>query len=264
MWVIDQPGKDGRLYLGGTLHLLRQEDHPLPVIYQQAYEQTQFLIQELPPGSGPEAGRKIIEAGRLSDGLTLERQLSPALATKLEKAAARTGLKLSHYRPWCAALLLAANEYAQMGAKAEYGVETAFEKRALAEQRPVRGLESVDFQVGLFSQLTEAQQITALEQTLVELEKAAENFEALIRAWRQADGMKLEQLLIIEAQLHPELKERFLTERNQRWLPQLEASLVRGHRTLALVGAGHLVGEAGLLKLFQNKGYRVRHHTEVE
>jgi uncharacterized protein YbaP (TraB family) len=48
-----------------------------------------------------------------------------------------------------------------------------------------------------------------------------------------------------------------LLERNQAWLPPLQRYLDEGN-AVVVVGAAHLPGEAGLLNLLQESGYRVK------
>ncbi len=47
-------------------------------------------------------------------------------------------------------------------------------------------------------------------------------------------------------------------ERNQAWLPQIEALFARRTSSMVVVGAAHLVGPDGLLKALASKGYRLQ------
>ena len=49
-----------------------------------------------------------------------------------------------------------------------------------------------------------------------------------------------------------------MTDRNRRWLPQLEELLRANDNSLVVVGALHLVGQEGLLDLLRKKGYQIR------
>ena len=55
----------------------------------------------------------------------------------------------------------------------------------------------------------------------------------------------------------PVIYERLLVERNRNWLPQIEALFARRTPALVVVGAAHLVGPDGLLKMLQGKGYAI-------
>jgi uncharacterized protein YbaP (TraB family) len=47
------------------------------------------------------------------------------------------------------------------------------------------------------------------------------------------------------------------SKRNGKWLPQIERFVSDGANYLVIVGAGHLVGEQGLVRTLQRAGYRV-------
>ena len=47
-----------------------------------------------------------------------------------------------------------------------------------------------------------------------------------------------------------------LDNRNQNWIPQLEKSFT-SNPTFVAIGAGHLLGEMGLLSLLRRQGYNV-------
>ena len=49
----------------------------------------------------------------------------------------------------------------------------------------------------------------------------------------------------------------FLNERNLKWIPVIE-SLIKAKPTFVAVGAAHLGGEMGVLKLLKNQGYTLK------
>jgi uncharacterized protein YbaP (TraB family) len=63
-----------------------------------------------------------------------------------------------------------------------------------------------------------------------------------------------------EAELSPEFNANFLVKRNQNWIPQI-SKMVQEKPIFIAVGAGHLPGEQGVLKLLQEAGYTI---TAVE
>ena len=261
VWKVSAPSGN-HLYLCGTIHLLRQEDYPLPEAYEVAYADSQRLIFELPPGSGEGGGMvtKMQKLGLLPEGQTLESLVGPELAQSVfdwGKEHDQPPETLAHYHPWFVALIIAAVEYGALGAQPEKGVDQFFESKAKQDQKPGRGLESVDFQLGLFAGLNADQQKDLLKQTLTEVETISEEFTRMIEAWRAGDLEALSELLFREADDYPELMEVFLHQRNRNWVPELEAVLASGAPAMVLVGAGHLAGDQGLIALMKERGYQV-------
>lgn len=261
VWKVTS-SKGGRIYLCGTIHLLRQEDYPLPGAYDLAYSDSERLILELPPGSG-EGGamiRKMQKLGLLPQGQTLEEKIGPELSqavTQWGKEHGQSPEVLAQYHPWFVALLIAAVEYGALGAQPDKGVDNYFESKAQRDQKPGEGLETVDFQLGLFAGLTDEQQKDLLKQTLSEVKKIHEEFTQMIEAWRSGDLDALGEMLFQEADNYPHLMEVFLHQRNRNWIPKLEAALDAGESVMVLVGAGHLAGEQGLLALLKARGHKV-------
>lgn len=266
VWVVESATT--RLYLCGTIHLLRRTDYPLPVAYDQAYSDSSRLVFELPPGTSrdPQLAERMRAEGTYPAGQALSDQVKPAAWDALGRWASDRGLNagvFNQYRPWFVALTVSATEYAALGAEPDRGVDQTFEKRAEKDGKPGEGLETLALQMGLFTSLTEAQQQELLEQTLAELKTLPDQFKKMITAWRGGDADTLHQMLFEEAEKYPELLDTFLTQRNLRWMKQLEGYLAGKEHVMVLVGTGHMGGKGGLIDLLRNKGYRVRKLTEV-
>jgi uncharacterized protein len=261
VWRVE--GKNGgRLYLCGTIHLLRDDDYPLPLAYQKAYEESSRLLLELPPGSSAGGGMvaKMQGLGALPPGSSLRSIVGEKLAIEVSEWAKRRGQSsetLMGYHPWFVALLIAAVEYEALGAQPDKGVDSFFESRAQRDQKPGEGLESVDFQLGLFTSLSTDQQKDLLQQTLDEVKTMSTEFVKMIDAWREGDLETLSQMLFREADQYPELMEVFLHRRNHTWMPKLEQILQSTDVVMVLVGTGHFTGDEGLIALLKGRGYSI-------
>lgn len=263
VWMVESPDSGGRLYLCGTIHVLRSADYPLASAYEAAYADSTKLLFELPPGSsgGSTLVTRIQELGMLPPDQKLQDIVSKSTWERVEAWAASRktpASRFSRYRPWFAAITIAAVEYAVLGAEPDRGVDSHFEERAARDGKPGEGLETVDFQLNLFANLTAAQQEDLLRQTLAEVKSLPDEFKKMIDAWKQGDLEALRRMLYHEAERYPELMDLFLHDRNKVWLAKFEQCLKRGERVMVLVGAGHLAGELGVIELFKAKGYHVR------
>lgn len=266
VWVVDGP-KGGRLYLCGTIHILREKDYPLAPAYEAAYMYSNKLVLELPPGSsGPELTNRMAQLGMYPAGGSLDANVSKETWDKVQQWAAKRGMDAStmnKFRPWFAALLITSMEYAALGAKPDKGVDSYFEARAKKDGKPMEGLETGEFQLQLFASLKEKQQTELLEQTLGEIATVAEEYEKMLAAWKQGDLETLREMLFREAEKYPDLMSLFLTARNLAWMDPLDRMLKNGEKVMVLVGTGHFTSEAGLIELLRLRGYKVRHYREV-
>jgi len=55
----------------------------------------------------------------------------------------------------------------------------------------------------------------------------------------------------------PALYETLITERNENWMSRLTEILEGEKRPMVVVGAGHVVGESGLLEMLKAQGYQL-------
>jgi uncharacterized protein YbaP (TraB family) len=265
VWVVEAPGK-GKLFICGTIHLLRKSDYPLPATYDAAYAASDELILELPPGAGgsPELGRKMRELGTLPDGSRLEEVIPEELWERVRDWAGARGLGgglMTSMRPWFAALTMVSVEYAALGANPALGVDQVFEERAKKDGKTARGLETEEFQLNLFAGLDEELQVELLAQTLDEIETTRQEFERMVASWREGRLDDLHEMLTESMESHPDLLERFLTARNLAWAKVLDERLQLGGTVMVLVGAAHLGGGEGLLELLRQRGCKVERLT---
>jgi uncharacterized protein YbaP (TraB family) len=267
VWVVDGPN-GGRLFLCGTIHILREKDYPLAPAYEAAYMYSNKLVLELPPGaaSGAELTSRMSQLGQYPAESSLEANVSKETWAAVKQWAVKHGLEaasLNRFRPWFVALIITSTEYAALGAKSDKGVDTYFEERAKKDGKPAEGLETVEFQLQLFASLSETQQRELLEQTLGEISSVKEEFEKMIKAWKYGELDELKEMLFREAEKYPDLMNLFLTARNLSWMDRLEQMLKRGEKVMVLVGTGHFISDTGLIELMRKRGYRVRHYRDV-
>ena len=94
--------------------------------------------------------------------------------------------------------------------------------------------------------------------SLDDLDKQLLMYEKLISAWRDGDNKKLDELIVSEMKLnYPEVFEQLIVLRNNNWFPKIKALFNEPGTEYILVGAGHLVGEDGILARLEKEGYKV-------
>lgn len=247
------------LYLLGSVHLLSQDAATLPPQVDSAFDRAKTVSLETSFDSIQMRAAELMMRGRFSNGATLRSTLSPSAVPKVDSLLRSYGLTLDQvngFKPWFVSMLLAQVAMQKMGFQAQYGVDMQLNARAKAAGKPVLGLESAEFQLGLFDGLSAADQ----EQMLVgdaAPQQDAKDLSAIRDAWVVGNVAALDSLLNRRLESAPSLRSALLTSRNRSWIPKLEELIKGKDDALVVVGAGHLVGKEGVLELLEAKGYTI-------
>ena len=256
LWRIERAGSTPS-YLFGTMH----SDDPgvvdLPAPVRQAFDQADAVTLEVT--LDPESLLTLSQALLMHDGRTLDALLGSALFERAVEAMAGYGIPdsmVARMKPWAVAVTL-------MTPPTQTGVvlDHVLYRKALAEGKPVDGLETVAEQVGLFDSLTLEEQIDLLEDTLEDLDNIERMLMELRQAWLQRDLARLMEINAAalrdgDPQFAAVFNQRIILDRNKRMAERLESRLHEGGRFIA-VGALHLPGKEGLLELLEQRGYRL-------
>jgi uncharacterized protein YbaP (TraB family) len=110
--------------------------------------------------------------------------------------------------------------------------------------------------------LTKSGDLEVLKEMLDELDEVHSKLASMLASYGRGDFEALSAVTLDEEEMRerPELFEKLLFERNRAWMKVLEPLLAEGGAFVA-VGAGHFVGEQGLLSLLRAAGYEI-HRVE--
>lgn len=267
LWQVD--GRHNRVYLLGSIHLLRERDHPLPGVLYEAYDDAEVLFMELDfDDVDPVADQALIrELGMLANGRRLADILGPALYAKAsrlaEEAAVPLGL-LEYAEPWFAAVNVEMMLLMRAGFSQDQGIEAHFAARAAIDQKEIFGFETTAEQLGFLDSLSIEAQKDMFIQSLVEGISIGEVMDSLVEAWHRGDTQFLEENLLADMQEMPELNQVIVVDRNIAWTNRIEDMLDDRDDYLVIVGALHLVGNSGVPALLQQRGYAVRQWVQPE
>ena len=258
VWAIRGP--HSTLYLAGSVHLLPANDSTLPPGFAHAYADSKRLVMEMDLGKiDPLAVASwMMEHGALPRGTSLRSILGEQRYTRVSSVAADLGLSseiLDTQAPWVVGLELTDLEYLHQGFDPQQGVEEQLVRRAENDGKPTAGLETLSEELGGLEALSREDQVRMLDQTMDELKDSQEEMREILAAWRSGNAAKLATLLSSEYSSFPALYRPLVTERNQRWLPQIEQLLKGDDNCMVIVGSLHLVGDGGLLDLLRKDGF---------
>ena len=140
-------------------------------------------------------------------------------------------------------------------------IDNSFQKYAQEKQKPIIGLETLDFQINTLFMGKTIDRQKELLLCMVDNPKYNEQMlDEMAKAYFSFNINKLQELMDEkennQCDSTPEEKDALLGKRNRDWLTKMPA-IMAAKSTLFHVGAGHLPGDNGVLKLLSDAGYTV-------
>ena len=157
-------------------------------------------------------------------------------------------------------LILSVTEMQKIGLDPALGLDKHFMDRAAKSGKPAKGLETGDSQIAIFDSMSPQQQEQFLLESLGDSAEIKAKMDDLHNTWRKADDKTLfDKMAMDMRKKYPELYQSINPDRNKAWLPKLEDLLKTNTSDdiLVVVGALHLVGDDGVVKMLTDKGYKI-------
>lgn len=250
------------MYLGGTIHVLRASDYPLPIEFDEAYSEADYVVFETDLSSeNTLILQKILTQKMiLPMGQTLGDKLSPQTYRELKRYLDSQGYSIAQFdrlEPWAVMLTLTQLKLSSIGID-QSGVDSHYRNRAVNDHLPQRYLESIQEQSAIITEIGQGEEDAMILQTLSDMKELSTMITWMVEDWRQGKTERLERELVDEMMVEsPKMYRRVLQERNGIWMKTLVRMMKEEQRGFVLVGAMHLLGSDGLLEQFRKQGYKV-------
>lgn len=268
LWKVSD--EDSDVYLLGSFHLLKPDDYPLSSDVNRAFADAESLVFELPPEemNSPQLGLQMMQAALRSDGTRLDSELPPDTAAKLDAwlagggagvQASGLGGRVQMFEPWFVGLMVSLTEMMKQGLDPQLGLEQHFIAAAGIAGKPMSGFETGAEQIAFLDGMGRQEQLQFLDEALTEAQEGKEQLMALHAAWREGDAETIWNEMAVDMRArYPQLYQRINVERNDAWIPKVEALLAAdGEDALVVVGALHLLGGDGIVGKLRGRGFEV-------
>lgn len=258
LWQIDKPGLTPS-YLFGTIHSEDSRVNQLPPVVQNRFEKADSvsleLLMDIP--TILKSASAMFFAGEQSLDQIIEKQLYDQVVKALSKYDMPPTV-VKRLKPWAVIATLSTPPI-----KTGEFLDLLLYKKAQQLQITTYGLEKVEEQLEVFEGLSLEDQVILLKETLKQFDEMPGIFEKLHELYLQRNLTALMAFSVKYMQEDSENKplikkfyRRIVDERNVRMAKRMEKRLQEGNAFIA-VGALHLPGTKGLLKLLEKKGYKV-------
>lgn len=252
------------IYLLGSVHFGTKDIYPLSKEILEAFEESDYLVVESDNTNSKEAEIALFlekNAKYSEDDDSLKENLSTELYIKVDEALQSFHLKVEHFnqfKPWYILFMLQTMKIQELGYDGYLGIDQYFLNN-VRDNMGVLELEDSMVYTNLFSNLTEDVQMDLLKATVENLDKAEMEMAQIMTAWKTGNWSSFITLDNDFLGDHEEFNKVLVNNRNIGMVEKIEEYLNSqdGKTYFVVVGAGHFVGEMGIIHLLQEKGYEV-------
>src|SRR5690606_6450561 len=251
LWKISGNGLAKDSYLFGTLHMACAADFRMADKVKETVDKVERIAFEVDL-SNPEnmtlmqpyiapntAFFKDFDPDkkRFIDSVLVENQLPPTIFDQVSPAVVISLLSMKSFE--CKDM----NDIKMM--------EKELQALENAKGKAIDELESITFQMELLNNLFTPEDLYTYLKASGEMVAFTKR---MVKAYFDENVSELEDMMTNTAYLSPEKQELLLSARNQSWLEKMP-DMMQTQSYLFAVGAGHLVGEKGVVQLLKDKGY---------
>jgi len=262
LWKIEGNQLTKPSYLYGTIHIIDAEDYFLPTGTLAAIDATDKMMFEIDMNEMSDMSKMmgIMTQAFMKDNLTLSDLLTDEEYKVVNDHFSSLGLPLmmlERIKP----MFLSALAYGDMdpqsiqsGSMKSYEME--FFEIAKSAGKPVGGLETIEFQMGIFDSIPYQDQAKMLVETIKSADTDSDEFDKMTSMYKQQQITAMIEMISDEDEQLSEHEDVLVGMRNRNWIPVM-AELMVVQPTFFAVGAGHLAGPSGVIKLLRKEGYKV-------
>ena len=258
MWRYETPST--RLYLVGSIHVLKAALYPLPKQVEAAFDQADHVAVEVDTiNADPRTlAQKTYQYARLPANMQIADVLSADQFDALQAALVDQGIayaNVSFFKPGILATQLAVVRLTAMGYLPDHGMEKHFLTRSA--RKTVHELETIESQLELLTSPPLSVQVEMLMETLEQMRTIEAIIAQMAHAWFSGEVDEFARLF--EAQSGQSLAYRAFVEalldtRNVGMAEKIKGYLSIPGTFFVLVGSAHLSGEHGIVALLDAEG----------
>ncbi|HAB89917.1 MAG TPA: hypothetical protein DCF84_05215 [Bacteroidetes bacterium] len=245
-------------YLAGSIHVLRPSDQPIPSDFYEALDQSDHLVIETDL-SKLEMSYSILSKGIYPSDSSLLDVIPKKLANRITEYCDSTMLRAFPYlnfkpgllNAFMEAMVLQDNGFNSLGVEQillDYNVKN--------QQITLHYLESVEEQILMISKLGSKRPKKYLKKSLQRGLNIETSIEATVLAWKTVNSRFFNRSVRSLSRQSASDYNLILADRNKSWIEHEILPLVQeGYKPLVVVGAMHLYGRDGLIKLLTKRGF---------
>jgi uncharacterized protein YbaP (TraB family) len=273
LWKIEGKKLKKPSYLYGTIHLIPKKDFVITPQMHESIKNSKKLIAELDVSQLMVSSLKIFQLAPMRNGTKLKdlltndeyKEVFDYFSTNSDEAKFLGIENLMNWKPltlesFLYTKILAKSNGTSAAPEPTTSVEMELLEVAQANQLTFGGLETIEDQMAIFDSIPYKKQAKQLLESIRSLKNSSvskeADFEKLLKLYKNQDIDGMHKEFAKDEAMSPSEMAMMLDNRNKRWIPLIER-MATTEPIFVAVGAGHLGGYNGLIRLLQKKGYTV-------
>ena len=263
LWEISGNSLATPSYLFGTIHIIDKDKFFLPEQALQAIDKSQRMTFEInmEDMSDMSVMMSLVTKAMMNGGVKWSDLLSAEDYKVVEDYFNEKGLPimmLERIKPMF--LTAFASPDVEAGSMDDGSIKSyEFElfDRAKEKNLEIGGLETVDYQLSLFDSIPYAEQAKMLVESIQMNDEGSDQFNQMMDMYLKQDIESMHTMINDEGQGVGGYERMLVENRNRNWIPEMR-KMMTDKPTFFAVGAGHLGGPHGVLRLLMQAGYTVK------
>ncbi|HLU86386.1 MAG TPA: TraB/GumN family protein [Taishania sp.] len=253
LWKIEGNKLKKPSYLFGTIHLIDKDLYYFPEHFKQLVLNAEQVVLELPEINPMEAmAHLVLKEGTVFD--YFKPQQRDSLLTWASKELGMDTnqfiISFSKMKPF--SLVQIASQKDLEGKIESYDMN--IQALAKANNIPVLGLETIADQMAIFDGMDTLTMQEMVMEYVRDPKGQMESLNEMFQLYLNQNVDEMHEFTTKSEGYMMNYSKQLLDDRNMNWIPKIE-KLIKKKKTLIAVGAGHLGGQNGVLRLLEKQGY---------
>ncbi len=245
------------VYMYGSIHVGDKDIYPLCKNVEEAFDSSNVLVGEIDI-----TDTKALTAQAMkmiySNGDTAYDHMSSEGKKKVEEACKELDFNprvVLNQKVWSLGSIISGYQMKKAGYDANYGIDMYFMNKAKGKKK-IMEVEGAEFQFNLLNSFSDEEQEKYFISSMSTIEDTKQGLDKIFQVFKSGDEEEMEKVLG-EDDRNSNFYEKMILERNKSMASKIEEYLKTGDSYFVVVGLAHYLGEDGVIKLLQDKGYTV-------
>lgn len=259
LYSVSGNGLKNTVYIFGTIHAIPQADFFIDDVVLEKLavsEKVYFEIDMDSPTMMAEVQANMMMKGNSIDKLITEEEYINLRKLMLDSLGIPLDM-LKQVKP----MLMSSFFLPKIVGENPVAYENFLMAKANELGKEILGIETVAEQMGYVDSIPEPEQVKILMESANDLATARVEFRKLIEVYKSKNIDEINNYIIESSEEYQQFGDYLLVARNKSWISRI-VNIANANSAFIAVGAGHLGGEQGVIKLLQNEGYLVEEIME--